>query len=220
MRPRVKICCVHDLAEAQAAIAAGADALGFVGAMPSGPGIIPDEAIRDIVAEIPPPIATFLLTAEVEAEAIAALVRFTGCNTVQLCAATTAAERGRLRRACPWVRVVPVVHVNGPEALDDAREAAEHAHALLLDSGKPQAAVPKLGGTGEVHDWSVSARIVAESAVPVWLAGGLNAENVGEAIRRVRPFGLDLCSGVRDGAARARLVPDKLGAFMAAVAAC
>ena len=74
----------------------------------------------------------------------------------------------------------------------------------------------ELGGTGRVHDWALSRRIVAEAPCPVFLAGGLNAGNVADAIRQVRPYGVDLCNGVRTEDA---LDPAKLGAFMGAVAA-
>ena len=91
---------------------------------------------------------------------------------------------------------------------------APHVHAFLLDSGRPNAAVAELGGTGRAHDWGVSAAFVRASEKPVFLAGGLSAGNVAEAIGRVRPYGLDLCSGVRtDG----RLDGAKLAAFVLAV---
>ena len=91
---------------------------------------------------------------------------------------------------------------------------APFVDAFLLDSGKPGAAIPTLGGTGDVHDWDISAAFVAASPRPVFLAGGLTAANVGAAIARVRPFGVDLCSGVRTDD---RLDAAKLAAFVGAV---
>ena len=88
--------------------------------------------------------------------------------------------------------------------------------AWRLDSGNRTLPVKELGGTGRTHDWGLSARIVAEAGVPVFLAGGLCAGNVGQAIRSVRPYGVDLCSGVRTGDA---LDERKLLAFMEAVEA-
>jgi phosphoribosylanthranilate isomerase len=97
-----------------------------------------------------------------------------------------------------------------------ARQCAGTVDALLLDSGNPALAVQELGGTGRTHDWQLSRRIRESVTVPVYLAGGLTADNVREAIATVRPYGLDLCSGVRsDG----RLDVAKLGAFMNAVRA-
>jgi phosphoribosylanthranilate isomerase len=104
---------------------------------------------------------------------------------------------GSLRAGLPGIGLVQVIHVTGEEALEQAREAAPYVSALLLDSGNPGAAVPEFGGTGRVHDWALSRRIVEASPGPVFLAGGLCAENVGAAITAVRPFAVDVCSGVR-----------------------
>ncbi|RZL52112.1 MAG: phosphoribosylanthranilate isomerase [Sphingomonas sp.] len=214
MRTRVKICCIASPDEARIAVAAGADALGLVARMPSGPGPIGDDAIAAIAAEVAPPVATFLLTAETSAAAIAAHVRATRPSVVQIVSHIDPAEAAELAMLAPEVRRVQVIHVEGPEALAMIPLYAPYVHAFLLDSGRPNAAVAELGGTGRAHDWSISAAFVRASERPVFLAGGLTAENVGEAIRRVRPFGLDLCSGVRrDG----RLDAAKVAAFMAAV---
>ena len=214
MRTRVKICCIASLEEARIAMAAGADALGLVARMPSGPGSIADEAIAAIAAAVPPPVATFLLTAETSAAAIAAHVRATQPSAVQIVSHIDPAEAAALAAREPQVRRVQVIHVEGPEALAMIPLYAPHVHAFLLDSGRPNAPVAELGGTGRAHDWAISAAFVRASERPVFLAGGLTPDNVGEAIRRVRPFGLDLCSGLRrDG----RLDAAKVAAFMAAV---
>ncbi len=196
------------------AIEAGADALGLVARMPSGPGPIPDATIAEVTAFVPPPVATFLLTSETTAEAIAAHVRATNPSTVQIVSHIDPAESEKLAALEPHVRRVQVIHVEGPDALDLIPGYAPHVHAFLLDSGRPNAAVAELGGTGRAHDWAVSADFVRATGKPVFLAGGLSAANVAAAITQVRPYGLDLCSGVRtDG----RLDPVKLAAFVAAV---
>lgn len=212
-RTRIKICCIASPEEARLAIAAGADALGLLAAMPiASRSSIPDETIAAIAAQVPPPVATVLLTAETTAEAIAEHVRATGPTAVQIVRQIDPAESARLATLIPTTRRIQVVHVEGPEALDRIRPYAPHIHAFLLNSGRPNTAAPVFGGTGETHDWTVSARFVEASPLPVFLAGGLNAQNVGDAIRRVRPFGLDLCTGVRT---LGRLDPAKLVAFMA-----
>lgn len=216
MRTRIKICCIASFEEALSAIEAGVDALGLVAAMPSGPGQISDERIAEISALVPPPISTFLLTSETTADAIAAHVRVTRPTTVQIVNHIDPAELAELARLAPFTRRVQVVHVEGPEALKLIPAYAPHVHAFLLDSGRPNAAEPELGGTGRTHDWDVSASFRRASPHPVFLAGGLCAGNVAAAIRAVRPFGLDLCSGVRtDG----RLDAAKLAAFVAAARA-
>ena len=209
---RVKICCISSVDEARMAVEAGAAALGLVSHMPSGPGVIEEALIAEIAARVPPPVATFLLTSLQDPDAIVAQQRRCRTNTIQLCDSLPEGGYARLRRALPGIALVQVVHVRGEASLDEARAAAPHVDALLLDSGNPSLAVKELGGTGRVHDWDVSRRIRDTAGVPVFLAGGLRDDNVADAVRRVAPFGLDLCSGVRtDG----RLDPYKLRRFFA-----
>jgi phosphoribosylanthranilate isomerase len=213
-RPRVKVCCIRSLEEAWTAIDHGAAALGLVSAMPSGPGVIEEPLIARIAAEVPPPIATFLLTSLREPDAIVEQQRRLRATTLQLVDRIPSGGHARLRAALPGIGLVQVVHVTGPEALDEAAQAAPQVDALLLDSGNPSLPVKELGGTGRRHDWNVSRRIRESVSVPVFLAGGLKPENVREAVDEVGPFGLDVCSGVRtDGALDAR----KLKAFFAAI---
>jgi phosphoribosylanthranilate isomerase len=212
--PRLKVCCIQDEHEARLALRHGAHALGLVSAMPSGPGPIDEAQIAAIVRAVRGSAETFLLTALSDADAIAAQHARCGTTTIQLVDHVEPRERARLRALLPGVAIVQVVHVAGPGAEDDARAAEGHADAILLDSGDTRQAVKELGGTGRVHDWVVSARIVASSRMPVWLAGGLRARNVAEAVARVRPHGVDLCSGVRtDG----RLDAEQLAEFARAL---
>lgn len=212
--PRVKVCCISSFEEARLAIEHGASALGLVSQMPSGPGVIAEELIAEIAARVPPPVATFLLTCRREADAIVAQHAVCATSTIQLVDAVEPAQLQRLRRALPHVKLVQVIHVVGPASLDEALTAAPHVDALLLDSGNPALAVKELGGTGRVHDWQLSRLIRDQAPVPVFLAGGLRASNVREAIEAVQPFGVDLCSGVRT---QGRLCAQKLASFMRAV---
>lgn len=208
------MCCIASPREASMAIEAGVDALGLVARMPSGPGPIADAMIARVTAFVPPPVATFLLTSETTAEAISAHIRTTNPSTVQVVAHIDPAESEKLAALEPHVRRVQVVHVEGPEALELIPDYAPHIHAFLLDSGKPKATIAELGGTGRAHDWTISAAFVRATERPVFLAGGLSAANVADAMKQVRPYGLDLCSGVRsDG----QLDPEKLAAFVLAV---
>lgn len=213
-RIRLKVCCIADADEARLAIAHGADALGLVSAMPSGPGVIEDAAIATIARAVPPPVATFLLTSRTDAPSIAAQAQASGANTLQLVDHVPPAALTALRAELPGVRLVQVIHVLDAASVREAAEAAPHVDALLLDSGNPRLAVKELGGTGRVHDWALSRSIVEASPVPVFLAGGLRADNVAAAVAAVRPFGVDVCSGVRtDG----RLDAAKLAALVAAL---
>ena len=206
---------MQSAAEAAIAIAAGADAVGLVSRMPSGPGPIDDSAIQKITATIPPGVATFLLTCETTASAIIAQQRQCRANTIQLVDSVEPGTHAALRDALPGISIVQVVHVRDNSAIHEAVAAARQVDAILLDSGNPSLAVKELGGTGRAHNWKIS-RVIRESVgVPVYLAGGLNASNVGAAIAEVSPFGVDVCTGVRtDG----HLDEAKLAAFMKAAA--
>ena len=214
-RVRLKVCCIASHDEVALAVAHGADAVGLVSAMPSGPGVIDEALIAELAPRVPPPVATFLLTSGTDAAAIVAQARRTAVNTLQLVDAVSPDALAALRVALPAVRLVQVIHVLDDESVREALAVAPLVDALLLDSGNPRLAVKELGGTGRVHDWSLSRAIRDGAGVPVFLAGGLRAHNVGEAIAAVAPFGVDVCSGVRtDG----RLDPAKLDAFARALA--
>ena len=214
MKLRVKICCIASEQEADDAISFGASAIGLVGEMPSGPGPILDEEIYRIARTVPPPVATFLLTSEQTAAGIIEHHHRTKTNTIQIVDELKGRDYQAIRTALPNVKLVQVIHVTGDRSVDEAAEVAGFVDAILLDSGNPSLAVKELGGTGRRHDWRLSRKIVETCGKPVFLAGGLNAENVGEAIETVRPFGLDICSGVRtDG----RLDLKKLESFFEAV---
>jgi phosphoribosylanthranilate isomerase len=216
-RPRIKICCIKSVAEARAAVAHGADAIGLVSAMPSGAGIIADERlIPEIAAAVPPPVATFLLTSLTETDAIIAQHHRCRTSTLQLVDALTRGTHADLRRALPGIRLVQVIHVLDDASVAEALAAAPHIDALLLDSGNPTLAVKELGGTGRTHNWLLSRRIVEECGKPVFLAGGLRPDNAAAAWAAVRPWGFDICSGVRT---HDNLDEQKLASFFAALAA-
>ena len=198
------------------AIDAGADALGLVAAMPSGPGPISDQEIAAITKMVPPPISTFMLTAETTADAISRHIDETRPTTVQIVSHIDVEQSRKLAELQPDVRRVQVIHIEDEKSLDLIPVYLPYIHAFLLDSGSPNDDVPKLGGTGRTHDWSISRTFVEASNLPVFLAGGLKPENVQEAIKTVRPYGIDLCSGVRTND---KLDYDKLNKFMAAVSA-
>ena len=179
------------------AIDFGASAIGLVARMPSGPGPIPDELIYKIARTVPPPIATFLLTSETSADEIIAHHRRTLTNTIQLVDEPAAGTYEKIRSAIPAVKIVQVIHVSNEKSVEEAIQVSEFVDALLLDSGNPKAAVKELGGTGRTHNWKLSRKIVEQVNIPVFLAGGLHADNVRAAIDEVGPFGVDICSGVR-----------------------
>lgn len=202
--------------EVRLAVRHGADALGFVSAMPSGPGVIDERLIATLVRLVPPAVATFLLTCLDDPDAIAAQQRRCGTNTLQLCDRMDRAAYSALRRALPGVHIVQVIHVTDAASVAEAQDIAPFVDAILLDSGNQTLAVKELGGTGRTHDWTLSGRIRESIAVPLFLAGGLRSDNVADGVVAVRPFGVDVCSGVRS---EGRLDETKLAGFVAAVRA-
>jgi phosphoribosylanthranilate isomerase len=211
---RIKICCISSREEVEMAVAAGASALGLVAQMPSGPGVIADEVIADLTRHIPPGVASFLLSSETRGEQIVEQQKRLRASTLQLVDMPEEGAYDIIRQQLPGIKIVQVIHVLTEADIRLAIECARQADALLLDSGNPNAAVKELGGTGRVHNWDISREIVEQAGVPVFLAGGLNAGNVVEALQKVRPFGVDICSGVRSGG---RLDTDKLHTFVRAV---
>jgi phosphoribosylanthranilate isomerase len=211
--PRVKICCIGSIEEAALAIECGASALGLVSEMPSGPGIISDERIAEIAATVPPSVGTFLLTSRQRVRDIIEQQRFCRTNTIQICDHLTVGTHRDLKDALPGVSVVQVIHVTDSGSVEEAARVAPQVDAILIDSGNQKLAIKQLGGTGRTHDWRLSREIRERIGAPLFLAGGLTPENVGQAIRDVAPFGLDVCSGVRtDG----KLDATKLKRFFAA----
>jgi phosphoribosylanthranilate isomerase len=194
---RIKICCISSVEEAMTAIECGASAIGLVGRMPSGPGPIPDDLIREIAARVPPPVATFLLTSATSIDEIIKHHERTLTNTIQIVDSISSGSYVDLRLALPSVKIVQVIHVIDDKSVDYALKVSEEVDALLLDSGNPNLVVKELGGTGRTHNWKLSRLIREKARCPVLLAGGLNQDNVGEAISAVKPFGVDVCTGVR-----------------------
>jgi phosphoribosylanthranilate isomerase len=214
MKTNVKICCISSIEEAQNALKFGADVLGLVAKMPSGPGTIEDDLIAEIVKSIPSETTTFLLTPKTSPYQIIEHQRLTGTNCIQLVDSVKIVDYKILRKNLPNIKLIQVIHVSGEESIEESKRYAEVADMILLDSGNPNLKIKELGGTGRVHNWELSRKIVASISKPVFLAGGLKPENIREAIETVKPYGLDLCSGVRtDG----KLDLEKLGRFFKAL---
>jgi len=194
---KVKICCIRSIEEAKLAIKYGASAIGLVSEMPSGPGVISADLIVEIAKQVPADISTFLLTSKTKAEEI--ITQYKKCNTthIQLVDNVEIDIYKNIKDELPNIKIVQVIHVTGEESIGEAVSVSDFVDLILLDSGNQKLAVKELGGTGKTHDWSISKKIVERIKVPVFLAGGINPSNVSAAINEVKPYGIDLCSGVR-----------------------
>ena len=183
--------------EAQLAISYGVDALGLLGSMPSSPRGIDMELARDIAGSSPPGVETFLLSESFSGHEIAKHAAYCGTTTIQIVQHIEVHEYEHIVEQIPNVKRVQVVHVEDRNALGLIETYEPFVHAFILDSGTTGTTVAGLGGTGRVHDWAISSEFARRTSKPVYLAGGLNPQNVKSAISTVAPFGVDVCSGVR-----------------------
>lgn len=179
------------------AINYGASAIGLVSEMPSGPGVIPEDLITEIALSVPKSISTFLLTSKRDTASIIEQQKRYKVNTIQLCDSLAEGDYTDFRKEIPGINIIQVIHVVDKSSVEEAISIAPLVDGLLLDSGNVKSSIKELGGTGRTHNWALSRAIVKSSQTPVWLAGGLNPENIIAAIEAVSPFGVDICSGVR-----------------------
>jgi phosphoribosylanthranilate isomerase len=192
---RVQIAGISSVDDALAVERAGADAIGFTLGLPSGPHNGLDEhRARHIIRALPPFITPVLITYRVTAAEVVPLCNYLGVATVQLHAPAAPDELAAMRAALPGLKLILAVNVTGPESVQLASERARHADALILDTYDP--ITGRHGATGKTHDWALSRCIVERVGVPVILAGGLNPGNVRDAIRTVRPWAVDVHTGV------------------------
>lgn len=206
----VKICCIASIEEANRAINHGASAIGLVSKMPSGPGVISEKTIKEIAEQTPQSISTFLLTSKQNVDEIIGQHNRCRTNTIQLCDRIINGSHLQLKKALPGIKIVQVIHITDDESINEAIEISKLVDVILLDSGNQKLVTKELGGTGRTHDWTISRKIVDSIKVPVFLAGGLNPQNVDEAILQVKPYGVDVCSGVRTNS---KLDEEKLKLF-------
>ena len=193
----VKICCISSVEEAELALSCGASALGMVGQMPSGPGVISDQQILEITASLPPMVSTFLLTSETQPKVIVDHLKQVNTSTIQIVDLVKTSVYDHIRNELPNVKIVQVIHVLNNESVQQAIDVSPYVDAILLDSGNPNLPTKELGGTGHTHNWDLSLTIRKQVDVPIILAGGINRSNVKQAINHVKPYGVDLCSSVR-----------------------
>jgi len=211
-KPKVKICCISSSKEAKLAIKYGASAIGLVSEMPSGPGVISEDLIEEIASSVPAEINTFLLTSNTNVTSIIEQHSKCKTTTIQIVDSVNSDVYLELRKSLPGISLVQVIHVTDEKSIDEATTVSTFVDAILLDSGNQKLKVKELGGTGRTHDWTISRKIRGAVSVPVYLAGGINVNNVLDAIKEVEPFGVDLCNGVRENG---RLSEKRLEEFFA-----
>lgn len=202
MRTRVKICGITRIEDAEAAARAGADAIGLV-FDPASPRCVDLEQARAIAQAVPPFVTVVGLFVDAAPERVREVLNWVGLDLLQF-HGTESPEQCRqyARRYIKAIRMRPEV-----DLLGEARRYADAA-GILLDSFVPGVS----GGSGRTFDWT---RVPRDLGRPLILAGGLAPHNVAEAIRRVRPYAVDVSSGVERSPGVKD--PDKIAAFLEAV---
>ena len=186
---RVKICGLTNPADLQAAVEAGADAVGVISEVSvATPREVDRGTAAELVAAVPPFVTATLVTMPEDPESAVDLVRTVQPDALQVHGSFDADELGFIR-AETGVKLIQVIdHTE----VDRAHELDGVVDALLVDSTDESGA----GGTGETHDWEATGELAETLTTPVILAGGLTPENVGEAVGVAAPFGVDVASGV------------------------
>lgn len=189
---KIQIYTMQTPDEARAVIAAGVDHIGLTPSERGLPGEISLAAAREIVAAVAGTATIVALSVEEDLSAIVAMVNAVQPDVLHLCGLAgvvppdaVADLRGRL----PGVAIMQAISVDGPGAIQVAQSYAAVADYLILDTQAPD--IDGIGASGQTHDWSVSRAIVEQMPIPVILAGGLSPDNVADAIRAVRPWGVD-----------------------------
>ncbi|NMC89136.1 MAG: phosphoribosylanthranilate isomerase [Methanomicrobiales archaeon] len=196
---RIKFCGTTSPMDVQCAIDAGCDALGFImGVTHQSSDVVTPAEAAEMVRRLPPFIEPVAVTHLQGTDDLINLVRDSRCTTLQIQDAIEPSAMDTIRDALPFAKIVKAVHVIDESAIKIGKLYEPYADALILDSRTRE----KIGGTGIPHDWNISATIVANSAIPVILAGGLTPGNVAEAIRRVRPYGVDVHTGIKKDGVR------------------
>ena len=170
----------------------GVDHIGVLVGDGVFPRELPAEWVRAIFAATPPGASRVALSLSVNADQVAQVIEQTRPDIIHIAAAVElfSVENTRaLKAAFPWVQIMRSIPIVDTASIDYAKAYEGIANFLLLDSHDP--GDPQIGALGRTHDWSVSRRIVEEIGIPVILAGGLDADNVGAAIAAVRPAGVD-----------------------------
>jgi phosphoribosylanthranilate isomerase len=196
--PRIQVAGVSSLEEALFCATVGVDAVGFTLDIPSGihDGLTRQRA-RRIIEKLPAGLNAVIITYLHEAAHLHGLLEDVGGDAVQLHGTISKEELTAFRRLHPSVKTIGRITVRDERSIEEAtRMSADLYDALILDSWDPRSG--RIGATGLVHDWSISAEIVRRSSVPIILAGGLNPNNVSEAVIKVSPKGVDAHTGIEN----------------------
>lgn len=193
-RFRIKICGITRQEDARCAVMAGVDALGFIFYIKSPRAIQPEQA-QVIIAQLPPLVAAVGVFVDADLETAAHLIRTCGLSHAQLHGNETPEYCRQLAIQLPGCRIFKAVRVGLETAPSAVQPYLGHVQGFVLDTLDKNSTLA--GGTGNVFDWGLIQRLGLRDS-PFLLAGGLGPDNVGEALRQVRPYGVDANSVLED----------------------
>jgi len=194
---KIQIAGVSSIEDSVRLIDLGVEGLGFTLRLPSGiHDDLTEEKAREIIAELPPFVGSVLITYITDPFEAVDFCKYLGVNTIQLHAPVEKGVMTEIKKRLPNIKIIKSVNVIDAAAVDEAKKYAEEADAIILDTYDPKSG--RHGATGLIHDWTISRRIVESCNKPVILAGGLNPDNVAEAIRKVQPWGVDVHTGIEN----------------------
>ena len=191
----IKVCGIQNTEEAAGAVIAGANTLGFLIGVPEyvEDKITPEKA-KQIIESVPESVRTVMVTHLLHVSEIVKIVKLTGVNTVQIHNQLDIEGINQIRQELIKIEIIKTIHVSDNTAVEEAKIYEPHTDMILLDTKVKD----RIGGTGKTHDWNISRQIVEDLNIPVILAGGLNPQNIGEAITSVKPSGVDANSGLEN----------------------
>lgn len=196
MSVKVKICGNKRMEDALQAISLGADAIGLlVGPEHASRDFISPLVAQSIAKQLPPFCNIVLATPLIGVGELVDLVKFIGVNTLQLHGESTPSDIIQIKKSLPSIKVIKSLHIIDDSSMVIGKKYIGIADAILLDS--INMATKQIGGTGKTHNWDISKRIVEDYNIPIILAGGLTPDNVGEAVRLVKPYGVDVNTGTK-----------------------
>ncbi len=193
---RVKICGNKRVEDALQAIRLGADAIGLlVGQEHASRDFITPALAASIARQLPPFCAIVLATHINSVKEVLQLANFIGVNALQLHGDSTPEDIIQIRKNLPNIKIIKSVHVVDNKSTGAVGKYIGVVDAILLDTINLK--TKQIGGTGKTHDWNISRKIVEEYDIPIVLAGGLSPDNVAEAVKFVKPYGVDVNTGTK-----------------------
>ena len=187
----VKICGITNLPDAVSAVLLGADYVGFLVDIGFAADKVTKEEAKEIIAKLPLEVKPVYVTYEKKAKKIISIAKEINPAVIQLHNDISVEEIKKIRKALKKIELTKTINVKNLKSVDEAKSFEKYVDYLLLDT----AVKGRKGGTGKTHNWDISKKIVLAVKKPVFLAGGLNPDNVAQAIKKVQPYAVDTNSG-------------------------